>query len=207
MRLALGQIREASDADPALSAGRSSFGVTTKSAAGIANAPAYAMVPSTASVRSASRRGAATGVVPGVLFASSPSPFPSALPSRRLSSASAPEAAWMIAERCEVALRMCARLLASAASWRPHDRVLAAGFRGIALGLFALSLGCASAPQEKKIVCDPHDLSGCIIQDVEIIGNHSIVGADIEERLATRRDLASPRLSRARPAPQRAQRT
>jgi outer membrane protein insertion porin family/translocation and assembly module TamA len=51
----------------------------------------------------------------------------------------------------------------------------------------ALSAGCNSAAlrEAQRAACDPHDLSGCVIQDVRIRGNVQVPEEDIEERLAT----------------------
>ncbi|MBK9260173.1 MAG: BamA/TamA family outer membrane protein [Polyangiaceae bacterium] len=44
---------------------------------------------------------------------------------------------------------------------------------------------CQSAPKPKPPTCRPNDLSGCIIEEVEILGNDAIPDAAIKERIAT----------------------
>ncbi len=53
--------------------------------------------------------------------------------------------------------------------------------------LFALT-GCDGGAQKSKPrapVCDPKDLSGCIIEDVEVLGNREIPDKDIKGKIAT----------------------
>ncbi len=44
-----------------------------------------------------------------------------------------------------------------------------------------LLAGCKA----RHIVCNPSDLTGCVVDDVEIIGNNAVSDADIEDRIAT----------------------
>lgn len=45
--------------------------------------------------------------------------------------------------------------------------------------------GCQTTPKPKAPTCHADDLSGCIIEDVEILGNKTILDAAIKERIAT----------------------
>lgn len=55
----------------------------------------------------------------------------------------------------------------------------------VAIGLSSLVVGCQNAPKPKVPTCRPDDLSGCIIEEVEILGNDVVPDAAIKERIAT----------------------
>lgn len=60
------------------------------------------------------------------------------------------------------------------------------GFHVLAVGIIAsVSFGCKSTPKPKTPDCRQDDLSGCIIEDVDVLGNNVIPDADIKERIAT----------------------
>lgn len=49
----------------------------------------------------------------------------------------------------------------------------------------SVSFGCKSSPKPKTPTCRQDDLSGCIIEDVDVLGNSAIPDAAIKERIAT----------------------
>lgn len=57
------------------------------------------------------------------------------------------------------------------------------GLATLALATFVM--GCQSTPKPKAPTCRADDLSGCIIEDVEILGNKAIPDTAIKERIAT----------------------
>lgn len=55
----------------------------------------------------------------------------------------------------------------------------------LVLGLAAAAaLGCVKKPNQAGR-CDRPDLSGCVIEDLNIVGNHAVGDGDIEEKIAT----------------------
>ncbi len=68
-----------------------------------------------------------------------------------------------------------------------------AGHRRISLPACAITIAacavtlvaCQNTPKPKAPTCRPTDLSGCIIEDVEILGNEAIADAAIKEHIAT----------------------
>lgn len=55
----------------------------------------------------------------------------------------------------------------------------------VALILATVLIGCQNTPKPTTPTCRPEDLSGCIIEDVEVLGNEAIPDAAIKERIAT----------------------
>ncbi len=55
----------------------------------------------------------------------------------------------------------------------------------VTIALSSFHIGCQSAPKPKAPTCSPDDLSGCIIEEVEILGNDVVPDAAIKERIAT----------------------
>jgi len=55
----------------------------------------------------------------------------------------------------------------------------------VAIALSTFVVGCQNAPKPKVPTCRPDDLSGCIIEEVEILGNEVVPDAAIKERIAT----------------------
>lgn len=63
-----------------------------------------------------------------------------------------------------------------------------AALRASVLHIAACSVvlfGCQSSAKPKPPSCRPSDLSGCIIEDVEVLGNYTIPAADIKAHIAT----------------------
>jgi len=55
----------------------------------------------------------------------------------------------------------------------------------LAVMIASVGFGCKSTPKPKTPVCRQDDLSGCIIEDVEVLGNKVIPDDAIKERIAT----------------------
>jgi outer membrane protein insertion porin family/translocation and assembly module TamA len=58
----------------------------------------------------------------------------------------------------------------------------------LAFSLLFAPIGCGGGAQKatpRAPICDPNDLSGCIIEDVEVLGNHEIPDKDIQGKIAT----------------------
>lgn len=53
------------------------------------------------------------------------------------------------------------------------------------IALSSFDVGCQNALKPKVPTCRPDDLSGCIIEEVEVLGNEAIADAAIKERIAT----------------------
>jgi len=54
-----------------------------------------------------------------------------------------------------------------------------------ALACFFVGIGCTPPKAPKAPLCDPDDLSGCIIEDVDVLGAREIPASAIKERIAT----------------------
>ncbi len=55
----------------------------------------------------------------------------------------------------------------------------------VALILSTVVVGCQNTPKPKTPTCRTEDLSGCIIEEVEVLGNEKIPDSAIKERIAT----------------------
>ena len=55
----------------------------------------------------------------------------------------------------------------------------------IAVAVALTATGCVTKPYAPLPACSRADLSGCLIKDVEVLGNRAVATADLEEKIAT----------------------